>query len=501
MKAAWNRGGLRWSAGSGGQDRYLSGSIDAVGLHDPERCVERINAMALSSETEESVNDETLCKKSRHALRPNRKETQMTYRIAGIDVHKRMLAVVVAWLSAEGEITFQRRKYENTEAGIASMGEWFAECQVQEAVMESTAQYWRTLWLELEHKFRLYLAQAMSNRAPRGRKNDFADAERLVRRFLAGELILSYVPDCDQRLWRTLAREKHAAIRARVEQINGLEGFLEQVRIKLSSVVSDLTGVSSWRILRKLAGPVTDPAEHEPAALAALAERGMKCTPGQLQAALAAAPHLRKWERILLKQMLERIDLFARHIQEIDQALAECLRPHHEAVARLSAVAGLGADSAQQIVAEIGPRAQAFPSAAHLASWIGVCPGRQESAGVSTSNRSPKGNRPMRRILALCANAAVKAKNSVFELFYRRKVGMLGHKQTIWAVAHKLCRIIWKVLHDSVCYEERGGRLNSRQAAKQLQRAKRALRLLGYDPHSIRKLDQPNPPAPAAAQG
>lgn len=423
----------------------------------------------------------------------------MTYRIAGIDVHKKMLAVVVASLSEQGEITFQRRQYDNTEAGISRMGEWFEQCGVKEAVMESTAQYWRTLWLELEQRFRLHLAQAMSNRAPRGRKSDFADAERLVRRFVAGELILSYVPDRGQRLWRTLAREKHAAIRARVEQINGLEGFLEQIRIKLSSVVSDLTGVSSWRILAKLAGPVKDPAEHQPAALAALAERGMKCTAEQLQVALAAAPYLGGAERSLLKQMLERIDLLGRHIQEIDQLLAECLRPHHEAVARLSAVAGLGADSAQQIVAEIGPRAEAFPSAGHLASWIGVCPGREESAGVSTSNRSPKGNRPMRRILALCANAAVKAKDSVFELFYRRKVGHLGHKQTIWAVAHKLCRIIWKVLHDNVCYEERGGRLNSRQEAKQIQRLKRSLRLLGYDPDSLRKLDTPNPLATAGS--
>lgn len=410
----------------------------------------------------------------------------MTYIIAGIDVHKKMLAVVVASLSEEGEVGFDRRKFENTEPDIQRMREWFVSCGVSEVVMESTAQYWRTVWLELEETFQLHLAQAMSNRAPRGRKSDFADAERLVRRLVAGELVLSYVPDREQRLWRMLSREKHLARRTRVQQSNALEALLEQVHLKLSSVVSDLMGVSAWRILRALATGVQDPNQ-----LAALVDPGLKCTPLQMRNALAAAPQLRCEERAMLRQMLDRLELLAKQIEESDQLLATCLSRHQDAVTRLAAIAGLGADSAQQIVAEIGPQAAAFPCAAQLASWIGVCPGREESAGVSKSDRSPKGNRPMRRVLAQCANAAIKAKGSVFELFYRRKVAHLGHNKTIWAVAHKLCKIIWKVLHDGASYQERGSRLNSKQEAKQLQRLKRTLRLLGYDPASLRKLDHP----------
>ena len=413
------------------------------------------------------------------------------YRIAGIDVHKKMLAVVVAELTAAGELAFQRRPFDNTEAGIHQMRDWFVECQVREAVMESTAQYWRTVWLELEEKFRLHLAQAMSNRAPRGRKRDYADAERLVRRLIAGELVLSYVPGREQRLWRMLAREKHLARRARVQQVNALEAFLEQIRIKLSSVLSDITGVSGWRILEALAK-----GEPEPAKLAKLADPSVQCTREQIQAALAAAPHVCAEERAVLRQFLDRIELFGKQIADNDRLLAACLARYQDAVTRLAEIAGLGADSAQQMIAEIGPKAEAFDSPAQLSSWIGVCPGRKESAGVSKSDRSPKGNRPMRRLLAQCANAAIKAKGSVFELYYRRKVAHLGHFQAVWAVAHKLCRVIWKVLHDGVRYEERGSRLNSKQEAKQLQRLKRTLRLLGYDPNSLRKLQAPNNIAP-----
>jgi transposase len=420
----------------------------------------------------------------------------MTYiRIAGIDVHKKMLAVVVATGADDGSIRFQRRKFDNHQTDIHRMRDWFSACGVSEVVMESTAQYWRTIWLELEEMFSLHLAQAMSNRAPRGRKSDFADAERLVRRLVADELVLSYVPDREQRLWRLLAREKHLARRARVQQINGLEAFLEQIRIKLSSVLSDLSGVSAQRILRALASGVSDPAQ-----LAALADPGVTATTEQIRGALASAAQLRTEERAVLKQMLDRMDLLAKQIEETDQLLATCLSQYEDAVARLSAIAGLGADSAQQMIAEIGPKAEAFPSPAQLASWIGVCPGREESAGVSKSDRSPKGNRPMRRLLAQCANAAVKAKGSAFELFYRRKVARLGHNKTLWAVAHKLCRIVWKVLHEGVCYEERGPRLHSKQEAKQLQRLKRTLRLLGYDPNSLRKLDPGIlPPQPSTA--
>ncbi len=147
---------------------------------------------------------------------------------------------------------------------------------------------------------------------------------------------------------------------------------------------------------------------------------------------------------------------------------------------RLAEVPGLGVDSAQQIIAEVGASAESFPSPKHLASWVGACPGEHESAGVSYSHRSPKGNRPMRRLLNQAANAAVKTKGSLFQLVYRRLVPRLGHAQAIWAIAHRLCRLIWKILHQGVDYEERGPEVTRARSKRRVAKMIRDLRSLGY---------------------
>ena len=160
--------------------------------------------------------------------------------------------------------------------------------------------------------------------------------------------------------------------------------------------------------------------------------------------------------------------------------MARLLGPHQAAVQRLAAVPGLGVDSAQQIIAEVGATATTFPSAKHLSSWVGACPGDEESAGVSASHRSPKGNRQMRRLLNQAANAAVKTKGSIFELVYRRLVPRLGHAQAIGAIAHRLCRLIWKILHQGISYEERGPAVTKQRAQRRAAKMIRELRSLGY---------------------
>jgi len=182
----------------------------------------------------------------------------------------------------------------------------------------------------------------------------------------------------------------------------------------------------------------------------------MRANPEQLADALQAATTLSPVRRQILRLFLERLELIDQQREALAQSVAESLREHPEAVTRLAQTAGLGADSAQQIIAEVGPRAASFDSAGQLASWVGCCPGQEESAAVSHSDRSP-GNRQMRRILNQAANAAVKAKGSIFQDLYRRLVPGLGHQKAIWAVAHKLCRVVWKILHDGVEYQERGG--------------------------------------------
>jgi transposase len=181
----------------------------------------------------------------------------MPYRIAGIDVHKRTLTVVVSDVEIDGEYQFERRLFGSSPEQLRSLAKWLLEQEVEEVVMESTAQYWKPVWETLERDWKpmrqeregagrmsgtLHLAQAQSNRGPRGRKRDFADAERLLKRLVAQELTLSFVPDAEQRLWRTVMRRKYQLTRNRVQLQNRLEALLEEAHIKLSSLVSDLLG-------------------------------------------------------------------------------------------------------------------------------------------------------------------------------------------------------------------------------------------------------------------
>ena len=153
---------------------------------------------------------------------------------------------------------------------------------------------------------------------------------------------------------------------------------------------------------------------------------------------------------------MRELQLIEQQIGQLDQQIASLLHQHQDAVQRLAEVPGLGVDSAQQIIGEVGAKAATFPSAKNLFSWVGACPGEEESAGVNYSPRSPKGNRHMRRLLNQAANAAVKRKGSIFEIVYRRLVPRLGHNKTIGAIAHRLCQLIWMILYKGVRYEERG---------------------------------------------
>src|SRR6266436_2913925 len=414
----------------------------------------------------------------------------MSYRIAGIAVHKKMLAVVVSDVEIESEYQFERRMFSSNPEQLRSLAAWLLEREAEEVVMESTAQYWKPVWEALERYWKpicekregarrrsgtLHLVQAQSNRGRRGRKRDFPDAERLVKRLVARELILSFVPDTEQRLWRTVTRRKYQLTRDRVRLQNQLESLLEEVHIKLSCLVSDLLGVSAQRMLKALAD-----GETNPAALAALADRKLRATPEQLCDALDACTELKPVYRRLLKMALEQLQFLEQQIDQLNQELASLLHQHQDAVQRLAEVPGLGVDSAQQIIAEVGPAAATLPSEKCLSSWVGACPGDEESAGVNYSHRSPQGNRHMRRLLNQAANSAAKTKGSIFEIVYRRSVPRLGHNQTIGAIAHRQCRLIWLILHQGVRYEEHGPAVTKQSRQARTARMIRQLRKLGY---------------------
>ena len=398
---------------------------------------------------------------------------ESTYVVAGIDVHKVMLAVVVGEVQPQ-EIRWKRQRFGTTSSEIQRLSDWLAEQQVREVAMESTAQYGRPVWIALEGRFSLHLAQARSTTGPRGRKSDFADATRIVKRLLAADLTLSYVPDAEQRGWRWLTRGRQQLIRDRVRLQSQWEGLLEEGRMKLSSVISNLLGSSGRRILKALAEGETDPVR-----LASLGDERLQASEEELQEALRG--QLQPIHRLLLRSHLERLEVLDRQIETLEQEATELMRPPQEAIARLCEWPGVKIGAAQQILAEIGPQAAAFPSAAQLASWIGVCPGRQESAGHSRSNRSAKGNRNMRQLLNQLAWSATKAKDSYLQILFRRLLPRLGVKKAIGAIAHRLARLIWKILHAGVHYVERGPLgLNEKALQRRKQMLIRELRKLGY---------------------
>lgn len=253
-----------------------------------------------------------------------------------------------------------------------------------------------------------------------------------------------------------------------------VECLLEEMRIKLSSVISDLFGVSGLRILHALAAGQT-----EAKALASLGSSRLKCTEQQLMDALSGNPQ--PIHQQLLALYLQRLQVIDTQIDKLHSLIAQAMKAHEQAVMRLAEVPGFGVDSAQQVIAEVGVQASTFPSAAQLTSWVGTCPGQDESAEQNHSSRSAKGNKYLRRVLTEAAQAAVKTKGSHFQEVFRRLLPRLGYRQAIWAIAHRLCRLVWKILHEGIRYIEQGAACDPRRRRLRAQTLVRTLRKLGYE--------------------
>src|SRR5258708_16822798 len=275
-------------------------------------------------------------------------------KVAGIEVEEEVVVVVGVDGRAPEEKP-ARRRFVTMPSELHRLLTWLREQGVEEAVMESTAQYWRSVWLELEPHMRLHLAQAFSNRAPRGRKHDFKDAERLVRRLIANELILSFVPNGEQRIWRSMTRMKLQLTRDRVRLQNQIECLLEEMRIKLSIVVSNLLGASGLRILHALAEGETDPKK-----LAQLGDERLQCTEEPLVDSFAGTVQPVHGEMLALQ--LQRLQVIDQQMAELNRLIAQAMKSHQDAVIRLAEVPGLGGDSAQQLIAQAAPHATTSPS-------------------------------------------------------------------------------------------------------------------------------------------
>ena len=219
--------------------------------------------------------------------------------------------------------------------------------------------------------------------------------------------------------------------------------------------------------------------ETDPKKLAQLGDERLQCTEEQLVDALTGRVQPVHGEMLALQ--LQRLQLIDQQMTELNRMIAQAMKSHQDAVIRLGEVPGLGVDSAQQIIAEVGAQASTFQSAAELTSWVGTCPGKEESAEQNHSSRSAKGNKYLRRVLNQAAHAAVAKKGSHFQAVFRRLLPRLGYQSAIWAVAHRLCRVVWKILHEGVRFIEQGQEVGPREKKKRAQLLARALRKLGYE--------------------
>ncbi len=408
---------------------------------------------------------------------------QPVYRcVAGIDVHKKMLAVVIRRPTGDS-VEYIKRKFGTMKREIDDhLAAWLREHGVSEVVMESTAQYWRPVWYGLEAHFALHLTHPLKTRAPRGRKRDFRDAQRLADRWYSGDLEDSFIPGAEQRSWRWLTRSRVQLKRMVGVIRNQVEGLLEQGGIKLTAVATDPFGVSGWAMLELIAKGETDVS-----VLAAEARGVLRKKEASLKEALAG--RLDPVYRLLLRQHMDQVELLRRQIADLNEALARAMSAHVAALHRLSQIPGVDLYAAQELLAEIGPGAVAFPSAEQFVSWVGVCPGSQESAGVCYSHRSAKGNRYLRRLLCQIAWAAIHTKDTFFAGLFARLKPKVEGKGAAWAVAHRIAKVIWLVMHQGVEYEEKGtAPPNPRTMVRKFRRLVREFGRQGVDVKAL--LDQ-----------
>jgi transposase len=253
--------------------------------------------------------------------------------VAGLDVHKRTVVVVILQ-GSQPDQDYASGTFGTTQFGLKELAGFLRQHGVTHIALESTAQYWRPVWMALEEEFTLTLAQARSTRARRGRKWDQGDARRIAKRLLSGDITVSFVPPPEQRDWRLLSRTQISLRESLVRLRNQMEVLLEQAQIKLSSVVSDLLGKSGRRMLDALLQGVTDPLQ-----LAALGDRRLHASQEQLTDALSG--RLTEAHRIVLGIFLQQIDQIEQHLAELDRALAQALSAHQETIARLCEIPGV----------------------------------------------------------------------------------------------------------------------------------------------------------------
>jgi transposase len=372
-------------------------------------------------------------------------------RCAGLDVHKGQVTVCVRRWAAGRRRESETRTFLTFTASLRELRLWLEREEVTEVAMEATGVYWKPVWYELEdaERFELKLVNPTHVKAVSGRKTDVRDAAWLAKLLECGLLAGSFVPPRPVRELRDVTRYRRRVAEDRGRETQRLQKLLEDAQVKLDSVVSNIMGVSARLILDALCA-----GERDPIVLAEMAKKRLRVKIPQLREAVPG--RFNDHHALLVGELLAHIDYLAAVENRLDARVDELMIPFLEARDLLTTITGVGKRTAEIVIAEIGVDMAQFPSPAHLASWAGVCPGNNESAGKHRSGKTRKGDPWLESALVEAAWSAARTKGCSMQIRFWRIAKRRGADKAVVAVAHHLLVIIWHILTEHVTYNEMG---------------------------------------------
>jgi transposase len=393
---------------------------------------------------------------------------------AGLDVHKDSVVACVRHM-VHGAVTTDVRTFKTTTQELMALSDWLSAAGCTHAAMEATGVYWKPVWHILsDGELQLVLANAAHVKNVPGRKTDVNDATWLADLMAHGLIRASFVPDEPTQQMRDLLRTRKQFVRERSSHTQCLQKTLEDANIKLDSVLTNILGLSSRRILEALIAGQT-----APQALAKLAHNNIKATSAELEASLHG--RVTAHHRFMLRLHLDHLKAVDAAIACIDQEVDGNVEPFRVAIKMLSTIPGISSLSAEVIVAEIGIDMSRFPSEGHLISWAGLCPKNDESAGRRRSNRIKKGAPWLKTTLVQCAWAASRTKQSYLQAQYLRLRSRRGAKKAICAVAASILTAAYHMLKNGTLYQDLGANyFDQRAKDKQVLRLVNRLQNLGF---------------------
>ena len=369
-------------------------------------------------------------------------------RCCGLDVHKKVIVACLVTPGANEEPQKQLRTFGTMTQDLLELADWLASEGCTHVAMESTGVYWKPVYNLLEGQFELLVVNAQHLKAVPGRKTDVKDAEWIAELLRHGLLRGSFIPGRSQRELRELTRYRTSLVRERAREINRVQKVLEDANIKLASVVTDVTGASAIAMIQAIVEGTEDPGE-----LSGLARGRLKMRRQELEQALAG--RVTTHHRFLLAEQLAHLEFLEEAIRRVTEEIEERLRPFEEDMARLDTIPGVGRQTAQVILAEVGKNLERFPTSRHLASWAGLCPGNNESAGKRHAGRTRKGSPWLRRALVEAARSAGRTKSYLGAL-YHRLASRRGSKRAAVAVGHTILVIAYYLLTRREEYRDLG---------------------------------------------